>query len=38
MSREWKEESGGERRRGEEKYISTVIFLFFLQEREGLDV
>jgi hypothetical protein len=35
-SREWKEESGGERRRGEEKYISTVIFLVFFAREERI--
>jgi hypothetical protein len=33
-SGEWKEESRKERRRGEEKYISTVIFFSFFCKRE----
>jgi hypothetical protein len=36
-SGEWKEESGKERRRGEEKYISTVIFFSFFFCKEGKD-
>jgi hypothetical protein len=32
-SGEWKEENGGERRRGEEKNISTVIFFSFFCKR-----